>query len=169
MDVTTSSLEVWGALHIVGSHLLGRQNYGIQVNLILDGKLPLVLVKNSAFDGHSLPGHPIHAPIAPHKYIGEPSGWLLPCLSGHGHKHRRTGDEPCLCHQFYKNIYLIYILCILHIHFIDQKAVPATSFWDEGQLKYQGITWTKGCPYIQQVLWPSSKQVREIVSSNRIK
>ena len=34
----------------------------------------------------------------------------------------------------------IYILCILHIHFIDQKAVPATSFWDEGQLKYQGIT-----------------------------
>ena len=159
MDVTTSSLEVWGVLHSVGSHLLGRQNYESQVILILDGKLPLVLVKNSAFDGHSLPGHPIHAPIAPHKYIGEPSGWLLPCLSGHGDKHRRTGDEPCLCHQFYKNIYF---------HPIDQKAVPATSFWKEGQLKYQGITWTKGCPYIQQVLWPSSKQVHEIVLSNRI-
>ena len=159
MDVTTSSLEVWGVLHSVGSHLLGRQNYESQVILILDGKLPLVLVKNSAFDGHSLPGHPIHAPIAPHKYIKEPSGWLLPCLSGHGHKHRRAGDVSCLCHQFYKNIYF---------HPIDQKAVPATSFWEEGQLKYQGISWAKGCPYIQQVLWPSSKQVREI-TSNRIK
>ena len=76
MDITTpgSSLEVLEALHSVGSHLLGRQNYESQVILILDGKLPLVLVKNSAFDGHSLPGHPIHAPIAPHKYIGEPFG-----------------------------------------------------------------------------------------------
>ena len=40
-------------------------------------------------------------------------------------------NHVCVISSIKKHIYILPI---------DQKAVPATSFWEEGQLKHQGIT-----------------------------